>query len=175
MKGGKVVRWVDYWDSNTVPSELDTQFRTPAAKFPKDFKDAAVGEHASTRITGVVRRLQDALAKGDAATTSALFSSEAVLEDRTLRTQIVTRSAIDRYLARAANQVPYASGARIRHIVGGDFGGGYEWVSASGGDHGVIALELDGAGLITRASVLYDGRKFTRADRARLVALALES
>lgn len=175
MRGGKIIRWVDYWDSNTIPSALDTQFRTPAAKFPKDFKDAAVGDNASPRITDVVRRLQDALTKGDAAAAAALFSSEAVFEDRTWRTQIVTRSAIERYMGRAITQMPYAKGSRIRHIVGGDLGGGYEWLSTTGLDHGVMALELDSAGLITRASVLYDGRKFTPADRTRLAALAIES
>ena len=134
-----------------------------------------MGDNASPRITSVARRLQDALTKGDVSAATALFSSEAVFEDRTLRTQIVTRSAIERYIGRAASQVPYGTGEKIRHIVGGDLGGGYEWISATGGDHGVIALELDVAGLITRASVLYDGRKFTRADRTRLAALALEA
>ena len=36
-----------------------------------------------------------------------------MFEDRTLRTQIVARSAIERYLARAAAQVPYVKGATI--------------------------------------------------------------
>ena len=176
MKGGKVVRWVDYWDSNTVPTALDSQLRTPADKFPKNYKDDAVGNHASARIGGVAQRLQDALARGDASAASALFSSEAMLEDRTLRIQIVTRSAIERYLSRAATHVPYATGARIRHVVGGDKGGGYEWTSTNAQvDHGVIALELDDAGLITRASVLYDGRGLAPADRSMLAALALES
>jgi hypothetical protein len=175
FKDGKIVRWVDYWDSNTVGTALDGQMRTPAAKFPTVYKDDAVGEHASGRISDVVRRLHNALSRNDATSAASLFSYESMLEDRTMRTQITGRAAIDRYLTRAAPQVPYGSGARVRHIVGGDLGGGYEWISStSQATHGLTALELNAAGQITRASTLYDGRLLPTSERGKLAVLALE-
>ena len=175
FKDWKIVRWVDYWDSNTVDTALDSQMRTPAAKFPTEYKDDAVGEHASGRISDVVRRLHHALSRNDATSAASLFSYESMLEDRTMRTQIVGREAIDRYLARAAAQLPYGSGTRVRHIVGGDLGGGYEWISSSSkATHGLTALELNAAGHITRASIIYDGRPIPISERVKLAVLALE-
>ena len=175
FKDHKIVRWVDYWDSSTVDSTLDSQMRTPAAKFPTVYKDDAVGEHASDRISDVVHRLHNALSRNDATSSASLFSYESMLEDRTMRTQIVGRAAIDRYLARAAALLPYGSGARVRHIVGGDLGGGYEWISiTSKATHGLTALELNAAGQITRASTIYDGRLLPISERVKLAMLALE-
>jgi hypothetical protein len=175
FKDGKIVRWVDYWDSNTVDAALDSQMRTTAAKFPTVYKGDAV-EHASGCISDVVRRLHNALSRNDATSVASLFSYESMLEDRTMRTQIVGRAAIDRYLARAAAQVPYGFGARVRHIVGGDRGGGYEWISSiSQATHGLTALELNAAGQITRASTIYDGRLLPTSERVKLAVLALES
>ena len=39
---GKIVRWVDYWDSSAFDDALYAQFRTPAGRFPTDLKDAEV-------------------------------------------------------------------------------------------------------------------------------------
>jgi hypothetical protein len=39
---GKIVRWVDYWDSSAFDTALYNQFRTPADSFPRDLKDAEV-------------------------------------------------------------------------------------------------------------------------------------
>ena len=36
---GKIVRWVDYWDSSSFDDDLYAQFRTPAEHFPTDLKD----------------------------------------------------------------------------------------------------------------------------------------
>ena len=43
---GKIVRWVDYWDSATFDPGLYAQFRTPADSFPTDFKDGQVPTRA---------------------------------------------------------------------------------------------------------------------------------
>ena len=39
---GKIVRWVDYWDSSSFDDDLYLQFRTPAEHFPTDLKDGDV-------------------------------------------------------------------------------------------------------------------------------------
>ena len=37
---GRIVRWVDYWDSSAFADALYEQFRTPVESFPRDFKGA---------------------------------------------------------------------------------------------------------------------------------------
>ncbi|MGH2951832.1 MAG: hypothetical protein ACRDKX_07300 [Solirubrobacterales bacterium] len=39
---GKIVRWVDYWDSSSFDGALYAQLRTPADSFPRDLKDGQV-------------------------------------------------------------------------------------------------------------------------------------
>ena len=44
---GKIVRWVDYWDSSSFDDDLYLQFRTPAEHFPTDLKDGDVATQAT--------------------------------------------------------------------------------------------------------------------------------
>jgi hypothetical protein len=74
-----------------------------------------------------------------------------------LRTQIRGQAAITRYLQRAMHDLPYAH-ASIRHIVGTDQGGGYEWHAAGHTvPRGAAALELSQDGNITKITVVWDG------------------
>ena len=43
FEDGKVVRWVDYWDSRAFDGDLYAKMRTPEDKFPTDFKEKGVG------------------------------------------------------------------------------------------------------------------------------------
>jgi hypothetical protein len=176
LKDGKIVRWVDYWDGNAFNAKAYQQMRTPQEKFPVDFQEQQVGEDSSNRMRSVSVKLQRALSKGDANAAAALFSTEAVYEDRVLHCEILGQAAIERYLGRVLPRVPFGTGAMLRHVVGGDRGGGFEWIAGPSSKQlpGVTALELDGDGKITRLTNVYDGRQQSREILDELAALSIE-
>jgi hypothetical protein len=56
------------------------------------------------------------------------------------------------------SSLPYGGGARVRHVVGGNAGGAYEWTNSRGPiPRGVSALQLNAAGQIVRLSSIWDG------------------
>jgi hypothetical protein len=62
------------------------------------------------------------------------------------------------YLQRALSNLPYGRAARVRHVVGGNAGGAYEWTNSSGPvPRGVSALQLSATGQIVRLSSIWDG------------------
>jgi hypothetical protein len=126
FKEGKVVRWIDYWDGRHFGAKLATTMRTPPDKFPTDFKESSAADNASARIRDVASKLHAAFARNDSKSAASFFSNDAVYEDMTLRTQILGRLAIERYLGRALVKLPAGGGSSLRHVVGGDMGGGYE-------------------------------------------------
>jgi hypothetical protein len=177
FKDGKIVRWVDYWDGDAFDATAYQQMRTPQEKFPTDFQEQQVAEDSSNRMKSVSFKLQSALAKGDAQAAAALFSgAEAVYEDRVLHCEILGQAAIERYLVRVLPRAPFGIGATLRHVVGGDRGGGFEWIAAAASKQlpGVTALELDGQGKITRLTSVYDGRQLSRELLDELVTLSIE-
>ncbi len=178
MENGKVVRWVDYWDGRHFGAERAAQMRTPADRFPTDFRETSVRGAASARIDETARKLQAALADGNGTAAAALFSPDAVYEDRTLRTQIVGRIAIARYLNRALDRLPYGVGGSVAHVLGNDLGGGYEWRAApayrESVRRGITALELGGDGTIERLTTVWDGSVVAEAELGKLVLLSME-
>ncbi len=174
FKDGKIVRWVDYWDSTGFPTEVYDKVRTPAEKFPTDFKESALSGNAAPAIVMVATEVQKALAAGDIETIRKHLSYDVVYEDFALRTQILGKAATERYLTRIAGAAPFAKGSDLMHIVGGEKGGGFEWRNADKQVRGVTALELDDAGMITRITTTYDGRLVPAAARKALVALSAE-
>jgi hypothetical protein len=74
------------------------------------------------------------------------------------RTEITGRIESTAYLGRILDGVPYGRSSRLRHVVGGSHGGGFEWTAGPSSDSlaGVTALELDAEGLITRITSVYD-------------------
>jgi hypothetical protein len=176
IKDGKIVRWIDYWDGNRFDANAYGQMRTASDKFPSDFQERKVGEDSSALIRDVSVKLQRALAKGDAVAAAALFSSEGIYEDRTLNTEILGPAAIERYLVRILPSAPFGKDATLRHVVGGNLGGGFEWVSGPSSRQlsGVTAIELDGAGKVTRLTTVYDGRQLTPETLEKFAALSLE-
>jgi hypothetical protein len=176
FKEGKVVRWVDYWDSRSFNADLYTKMRTPEEKFPTDFKEKAVGATASPKIVSIASELQSAFTTADAESAARLFSYDAIYEDMTLRTQLLGRAEIERYLSRVLLKAPFGGGSRLRHVVGSDLGGGFEWIGspATPVKSGITALELDPQGKISRLTSVYDGRQLGDAALQDLALLSIK-
>jgi len=178
MKDGKVIRWIDYWDSRHFGAELAAKLRTPADKFPTDFKESTAPDNAAPAIRAVAGKLQAAFAANDAKGAAALFSSDAVYEDMTLHTQVLGRLAIERYLGRALARLPAGVGSSLLHVVGSDMGGGYEWQAApayrASVRRGISAITLDRELKITRLTTVWDGGIIPDADMKALIVLSLE-
>ena len=170
FKDGKVVRWVDYWDSRSYGAEAAAKLRTLADKFP-DLRYDIESDGTSAKITSVSQKLNEALAAGDAASADALFSYDAVYEDMALRAQIRGKLAIGKYLERVLAKAPYGKNAKLVHVVGSDQGGGYEWVNADNSvERGVIAIDLDEAGQIMRLTTTWDNGVMSDSDYQALAA-----
>jgi hypothetical protein len=169
---GKIVRWVDYWDSSAFDDALYEQFRTPADSFPRDFKDAQVPTQAASELVAPATALQAAFSAGDAAAAGDLMHMDVLLEDMSLRTQVIGRIEATSYLGRILGDVPYGRSSELRHIVGGSRGGGFEWTAGPAADMlvGNTALELDAHGLITRITSVYDSRRLDRDRKAALIS-----
>jgi limonene-1,2-epoxide hydrolase len=178
IEDGKVVRWIDYWDGRHFGTELAAKLRTPADKFPTDFKESSADDNASARIRDVAAKLHAALARNDSKTAASLFSNDAVYEDMTLRTQILGRLAIERYLGRALAKLPAGGGSSLLHVVGGDMGGSYEWQAAPAYQatvrRGITALALNQNGEITRLTTVGDGAMIPDAEIRTLMTLSLD-
>ena len=155
---GKIVRWVDYWDATPFEEELYAQLRTPADVFPTDLKDGLVATQAAPELVAAATALHAAFTADDPGAATALLHTDVVLEDMTLRTRLVGRIETLGYLSRVLAEVPYGRGSRMRHVVGGRRGGGFEWTAVDG-LAGITAIELDPDGLITRVTSVYDGRQ----------------
>jgi hypothetical protein len=176
LRGGQIVRWVDYWDGRHFGIPGTDSLRTPAASFPTQFGEQMVGNHASPRLTKIVTALAAALASGSQQTIATLFNADAVVEDLSLHTEVIGMESISAYLARATTTLPYGAGATIRHSVGGDSGGGYEWINTrSRVPRGVTAVALDRHGLITRLTSIWDGSLVTPDWLQKCAALTTES
>lgn len=175
LKDGKIVRWVDYWDSTGFPTEVYDKVRTPADQFPTDFKEAGIADNASPTIVKLATEVQRALATGDIDALASQLSYDVVYEDFALRTQQLGQAATRRYLERIDATAPFGKGAELVHVVGGDQGGGFEWRSADGKIRGVTAFELDAEGKITRLTTTYDGRLLPEVTHDELVLLSAES
>ncbi|MEZ4552453.1 MAG: hypothetical protein R3B59_00935 [Dehalococcoidia bacterium] len=168
---GKIVRWVDYWDSSFFDAAAYEAMRTPAESFPRDLKESRVPSQAAPELTEAASELQRAFAAADVAAVAARLHADVLFEDMALRAQLVGRAEATRYLERVLGEAPYGRGSRLRHVVGGAAGGGFEWTAADG-LVGITALELDGAGLVTRVTSVYDSRQLAAERRAALVVAA---
>ena len=168
---GKIVRWVDYWDSSAFDDDLYAQFRTPADAFPRDFKDSEVVTQAAPEVVAAATALQQAFSAADASAAADLMHTDVVLEDMSLRSQVIGRIEAGRYLERILADVPYGRASRLRHVVGGSRGGGFEWTAGPDADGlvGITALELDADGLITKITSVYDSRQLDPGRKAALV------
>jgi limonene-1,2-epoxide hydrolase len=176
FKNGKIARWIDYWDGREFTlADIKAQ-RTPEEKFPTDFKESTVGETAKSAVKRVVSELSETLTRGAGREVASLFSDDAVLEDQALHTTVTGRLNIGAYLERAVAHLPYGPGSDIRHVVGGQLGGGYEWTRRSGPvKRGVTAIELDRDGRISRFSTVWDGSLVSNNRLSQMQSLTIES
>jgi hypothetical protein len=168
---GKIVRWVDYWDGTAYDTGLYRQFRTPVDRFPADLGDARVENRAHPALIKAATALHRGFAAADPSAAAAAMHTDVVLADMALRTQVIGRIEVTRYLERVLGQVPYGLASTLRHVVGGRSGGGFEWTAGPGAEHlaGITALELDADGLITSITSVYDAAQIDRARKRSLL------
>ncbi|KAM0245683.1 hypothetical protein ACHAQJ_010479 [Trichoderma viride] len=142
FKDGKVTRWIDYWDGRLSPLISE---RASDKDFPKAFGESSITTKPNPTLSNITTKLYNALSTGNSQTASTLFFSDAVFEDRALRTKIEGQLGIEQYLNRSLHDIPYGIGSQLRHIVGGIEGGAYGWIgnSAAGTPNGITALELN--------------------------------
>ncbi|MER5430129.1 hypothetical protein [Streptomyces sp. NPDC002588] len=167
----KITRQIDYWDGRHF-GIANTAALAAATSGPlTDFGESTVGETAAPAMRRVVHKLARALRHGDGAGAAELFAPGAVFEDMPAHLHIVGPRSIGAYLTNAVSLLPYAGGGTaVRHVVGSAVGGGYEWTASdSAVPRGVVALELDRWGKITRLTALWDG---ALVDDATLISLA---
>ena len=166
----KITRQIDYWDGRHfgIANTAALAAASPPG-FPTDFRESTVGETAAPAMRNVAHKLAQALRLGDGA--AELFAPGAVFEDMPAHLQIVGPRSIGAYLTKAVSLLPYAGGGTaVRHVVGSAVGGGYEWTASNSAvPRGVVALELDRWGKITRLTALWDG---SLLDEATLISLA---
>jgi hypothetical protein len=171
-RDGKVTRQIDYWDGRGNP---DIEGRPGNSQYPTALGLDTVEETAAPEMNWVAHQLNAALSACDAEAAMALFSYDAVFQDITLRTRQEGQAAITRYLQRALDHLPYGPGTTLRHVLGSAQGGGYEWQTAGQPDrNGITALELDGNGLITQLTTVWDGSRTSDKAIQALVALSIE-
>ncbi len=168
---GKIVRWVDYWDSSAYNGDLYAQFRTPTDSFPTDLKDDEVPTQAALELVDTCTTLQRAFALGDSSAVHDLLHTDVVLCDMALRTQLIGRIETVAYFDRILSDVPYGRSSSLRHVVGGASGGGFEW-TAGDGLVGITEIECDAEGLIIGINSVYDSRQLEPDRKTALVAAA---
>lgn len=174
---GKIVRFCDYADMAHFDDEAYQQLE--AVPFPpaKDLGDARVQNQAHPTLNKAVTALHQGFAAADRSAAAAALHADVVLNDRALRTHVLGRIEVTRYLERVLGQVPYGHASILRHVVGGPDGGGFEWTSGPGADRvdGITALELDADGLITSITPVYNSRKIDPARKRSLVLASIPS
>ena len=176
IRHGKFIRWIDYWDGRHFGIAALKSFRSPPSKFPHDFGWSKPGEHASPRLKRTVSELARSLGSGDYQGAARLFGENGILQDLTLRTAVAGPQSIAGYLERAVSSLPYGRGACVRHTVGGNAGGAYEWTSSRGPvPRGASALRLNAAGQIVLLSSIWDGSLVNASWLTQRMAETIES
>lgn len=176
IREGKFVRWIDYWDGRHYGIAALEGFRSPPSTFPTDFGWSLPGENASSKLKRTVSELAQSLTRGDYQAAAKLFDENGVLEDLTLHTAVAGPQSIAGYLQRAVNTLPNGLGASVRHVVGGDTGGAYEWTNSRGPvPRGASALQLNARGQIIRLSSIWDGSSVDAGWLTERMAETIES
>lgn len=159
VRDGGIVRWVDYWDSGAFDDTAYAAMRQPDKPFPPDFGEAQVASSAPPRLASAVEALHAAVADGNAHALGEALHTDIVFEDVALGTTIRGTAAVVEYLTASDTSAPFANGAALRHVVGGEHGGGYEWRAANG-RAGVTGVSIDSVGKVLRMVAVYDHRAF---------------
>jgi hypothetical protein len=167
----KITRQIDYWDGRHFGIANTKNLAAGSPGFPTNFEESTVGETAAPAMQDVAHKLAQALQNGDGASAAELFAPGAVFEDLPAHLTIVGPRSIGTYLTNAVSLLPYTGGGTaVRHVIGSAVGGGYEWTASNSVvPRGVVALELDPWGNITRLTAMWDG---SLVDDSTLTALA---
>ncbi|MGW5212725.1 nuclear transport factor 2 family protein [Streptomyces sp. NPDC004051] len=172
FKDGKIVRFVDYWDGRAFGADAAAALRVPADSFPSEFGEGHVRESTAPAMRAAASGLVQAMDAGDTDALSALIHEDAHFEDLTLRVSLRGRKAVVRFLAQAKELLPYASGAAIRHTVGGETGGGFEWTNGrSTVARGITAVQRRD-GQVSELVSVWDGTLLADSDLDRLISPA---
>lgn len=173
---GLIARQVDYWDGRHFGLDNLASLQLPADQFPEDFRESTVGGSSSAVMRRVVRHLAGALRQADSAAAAKLFAPDAVFEDVPSHISISGPKSIGEYLRAASGLLPYAGvGTAVRHVLGNDVGGGYEFMAADGPvPRGIVGLELDSLQRISRLTALWDGSLVSDDALLSLAAQAVE-
>ncbi|MFJ3497763.1 nuclear transport factor 2 family protein [Streptomyces sp. NPDC086091] len=176
IRGGRVERWVDYWDGRHFGTAETDALRLPGDQWPADFREKTVGERAHPRMRRTVEALAQALRNGDAAALARLFSADVTFEDLTSHVVVRGRRSAVAYLTGGGQRPPGAAADLVvRHTVGSAVGGGYEWLATSGPVHrGLVALELDRQGAVSRFTSVWDGSLVSASVLTSLAVRAIE-
>jgi ketosteroid isomerase-like protein len=176
IRDGRFIRWIDYWDGRHFGIAALEGFRSPPSTFPSDFGWSLPGENASSKLKRTVSELALSLGRGNYQDAARLFDENGVLEDLTLHTAVAGPQSIAGYLQRAVSTLPNGLGASVRHVVGGDTGGAYEWTNSGGPvPRGVSALQLNATGQIVRLSTIWDGSTVDASWLTQRMAETIES
>jgi len=170
FKDGKIIRWIDHWDSRDWPNDYGLEKAQMTG-----FHETEVAGSASAKMTDVTQKLWAAFKADTMGDASDVFAYDVVFEDMTLRSQLIGRNAVVAYLSRAQMMLPYGKGADYRHVVGSDYGGAIEWTATAAApvNTGVTGIVLDRDGLISRLTTVYDGGLYDDAGIGRLSAAVL--
>ena len=155
---GKIARWIDYWDANHIGAANLEGWRHPQEEFPADFGESKVAETATALIQKIATALDTALAAHDVQGAAALFAPDATFVDLPSHVRVTGPRHILSFLTAAQGTLPYLGhGVRVRHVLGGDLGGGYEWTANGTVKRGITAIKLDRNGKITSLEAMWDG------------------
>ncbi|MEU6603089.1 hypothetical protein [Streptomyces flaveolus] len=168
---GLIARQVDYWDGRHFGLDNLADAQAPADQFPAEFGETAVGGTSSVVMRHLVRDLSGALSRGDGTAAARLFSPDAVFEDAPAHIRIEGSRSIGTYLTDTVGLLPYTGvGTAIRHVLGNQLGGGFEFTASQGPvPRGIVGLELDRWQKISRLTAMWDG---SLMDDATLLSLA---
>lgn len=102
---GNIVRWVDYWDSSPFDDVLYASLRTLNDSFPTDLKDGRVATQAAPELVAAATAVQDAFGAADPTAAGELMHADVLLEDMSMRTQVIGRIEATAYLSRIRRSV----------------------------------------------------------------------
>ena len=161
----------DVEGTSILSNDVSALVRTPADRFPTDLKDGQVPTRAAPELADTCTALQQAFAQEDSTAVHDLLHTDVVLVDMALRTQVLGRIETVAYLDRVLDTAPFGRSSSLRHVVGGESGGGFEW-TAEDGLVGITEVERDVDGLITGITSVYDSRQLAPDRKTGLLTAA---
>ncbi len=170
FKDGKIIRWIDHWDSRDWPNDYGLE----KAQLT-DFRQTEVASATPAKMADVSQKLLAVFENDPKAEASDVFAYDVVFEDMALRSQLIGRNAVQAHLKRALPMLPYGKGVVFRHVVGSDDGGAIEWTATATApvNTGVTGVVLDSDGRIARLTTVYDGGRYADTHIGRLSAAVL--